>query len=691
MVAKARFASVTVHLLLLALMITAVSLGAAEAAGVQLTASWVDNSNGAAATLLERRLASASGFAALADIPAGVTQYVDTSVGEGTRYCYRVLAHDTGGVSAYSDEVCATSSTATPLILSFTNPTSGTTVSGTAAVSLTAGGGSGYTYTIKVDGSTIYSGTNGSFTWNTATVANGSHTLAATVTDSQNRTATATQTVTVSNVVTPPPVAFTVTFTSPAGGATVSGTPTVALSTTAAGGQAKTFALPVDGTVLITQSEQGTTLSYTWDTTKVGNGPRTLTTTVTMAGQTATAALPVTVNNPPPPLAPLTASFTAPTGGATVGGVTTVGMISAGASGSSTFKLAVDGTVVSTQTVNGAAATYAWNTATVEMGARTLTLTITDAAARTATATLAVTVVRRVFGDFDGDGKTDYTVYRPSTGEWFAFTSAAGFHSLVFGSPASSGLGDTPVPADYDGDGRTDLGIYRKATGEWLIYGTDFGFRTLVFGAPASSGLDDIPVPADYDGDGKADLAIYRRATGEWLIYGTASGFRTVVFGAPGAAGLDDIPVPADYDGDGKTDLAIYRRATGEWLIYGTASGFRTVVFGSPAPNDFGDIPVPADYDGDGKTDLAIYRQATGEWYIFGSLSGFQTRAFGAPASARLGDVPMPGDFDGDGKTDLAVFRSTTSEWLVNRSVDGQTQTTTWGTTVDIPLPQIAR
>src|SRR5262249_29542792 len=163
--------------------------------------------------------------------------------------------------------------------------------SGTATVSVSAGGGSGYTYTIKVDGTTIYSGTNGSFAWNTTSVGNGPHTLTATVTDSQSRTATASLAVTVSNALTPD---VKLTFTSPAPGATVSGVQTVSLSTTAASGQTKTFALLVDGQALTSQSTTDSTLSYSWDTTRSANGARTLTASVTMSGQTATATLPVT-------------------------------------------------------------------------------------------------------------------------------------------------------------------------------------------------------------------------------------------------------------------------------------------------------------------------------------------------------------------------------------------------------------
>jgi hypothetical protein len=165
------------------------------------------------------------------------------------------------------------------------------------------------------------------------------------------------------------------------------------MSTTATWGQAKTFTLSVDGTVLTSQSLTGTTLWYTWDTTATANGTHTLTVAVSMNGQTATATLPVTVSNAAPPLLPpLTAAFTAPTAGATVQGVTTVGMASSGASGSSTFQLSLDGTIVSTQTVSGASATHDWNTTTVGNGSHALSLIVTDGAGRTATATVTVTV-----------------------------------------------------------------------------------------------------------------------------------------------------------------------------------------------------------------------------------------------------------------------------------------------------------
>jgi Bacterial Ig domain len=90
--------------------------------------------------------------------------------------------------------------TATAPTLSFTNPASNATVSGTVTVTVQAAGGSngGYTYVVKAGSATIYTGTGGSFSWNTKNSSNGSVTLTATASDSAG-TGSATRTVNVSN------------------------------------------------------------------------------------------------------------------------------------------------------------------------------------------------------------------------------------------------------------------------------------------------------------------------------------------------------------------------------------------------------------------------------------------------------------------------------------------------------------
>jgi len=58
--------------------------------------------------------------------------------------------------------------------------------------------------------------------------------------------------------------------------------------------------------------------------------------------------------------------------------------------------------------------------------------------------------------DFDGDGRSDIAVYRPSNGYWYLYQSTAGISFVQWGL-----LGDIPAAMHFDKDGKTDITIFR--------------------------------------------------------------------------------------------------------------------------------------------------------------------------------------------------------------------------------------
>ena len=266
--------------------------------------------------------------------------------------------------------------------------------------------------------------------------------------------------------------------------------------------------------------------------------------------------------------------------------------------------------------------------------------------------------------DFDGDGKTDLSVFRPSEGNWYLQQSTAGFGVVNWGLSS-----DTLVPGDYNGDNKTDFAVFRPTTDPaqpdfYVLNTTTFTFSGVSWGLSG-----DIPVVRDYDGDDKEDVAVFRPSNSTWYILKSTGGITVTPFGQSG-----DVPVAGDFDNDGRGDLTVYRN--GNWISQGSAGGSFNVPFGTT-----GDILVPADYAGNDADDLTVYRPSTGQWIC-------QPSGGGATLFINWGnatDIPVPGDYDGDGKDDQAVYRN--GQWWLRQTTAG-TATLNFGVGTDRSVPR---
>jgi hypothetical protein len=282
--------------------------------------------------------------------------------------------------------------------------------------------------------------------------------------------------------------------------------------------------------------------------------------------------------------------------------------------------------------------------------------------------------------DYNGDGRTDFTVQRPTDGGWYTLNSTLSITQPL--SPSATNFpgiaGDKLVPGDYDGDGKTDFAVFRPSDGTWRIrYSGGGADSSTTFGAST-----DQPVQSDYDGDGKTDIAVYRPdspALGQASFIVQYSSDSSVHYAQWGLS--TDKTVVGDYDGDGKSDYAVFRPGTGAWYVLKS-----TCAFGCFDGTFWGtgtDKLVPSDYDGDGKFDLAVFRPSDNTWYVLKSGDG----TFTATVWGLGTDTPVPGDYDGDGKTDVAIWRSSTGEWFVLKSSNQPVRGLVWGASGDTPVP----
>ncbi|MBV9957802.1 MAG: CHRD domain-containing protein [Acidobacteria bacterium] len=292
--------------------------------------------------------------------------------------------------------------------------------------------------------------------------------------------------------------------------------------------------------------------------------------------------------------------------------------------------------------------------------------------------------------DFDGDGRSDITVFRQSANTFYILRSLTNtLEADLFGS----GTGDNFLnnTADFDGDGRADALIIKlDATGHavWsILQSATNTVRTVVWGDFNAAASDSL-APGDYDGDGIEDIATFRRTTGVWNIIQSSNGQqRFEQWGAAtGVAATSDFPCVGDYDGDGITDLTAVRVEGSNRVFYirqSATNTLRAVIWGASTDGVF--FFAKIDVDGDGKQDVAVNRTVSGQrvHFIQRSSDGQPyTLAWGASGT---GSTALFGDYDGDGKTDFVARVSSGGvlTWNIFQSASQTQRTVVFGATGD--------
>ena len=300
------------------------------------------------------------------------------------------------------------------------------------------------------------------------------------------------------------------------------------------------------------------------------------------------------------------------------------------------------------------------------------------------------TNARRVRNDFDGDGRSDIVVWRPSNGMFYVRYSAGEFAttgSVQLGLP-----GDIPRIGDFDGDRKADFAVWRPATGTWYTKTSVSNYAVLSsfqWGLPT-----DVPIAADVDGDGKTDIGVFRSSSvwgvkSVYLMVKSSGGFnRDAALAGQSTAlatvSFDEVhsdPVLADFQGNGSDSPAVVEQLQRFWTIKNSSGQ----LLSSEPWGYAGDTPHGCHFLGDTKADRVVSRVKANydvDWYIIGATNTVKVLTFGL-----FGDVTGCGnDPDGDGDEDLVLYRPHVGIWyFIDRSSSTATQFQ-WGLPGDIPM-----
>jgi hypothetical protein len=135
------------NFLIIVILLSAIIALPKTASAAQLTLTWKDSSNNEDGFEVERKTGTTGSFAVIATKGPNTTSHIDANLASGITYCYRVLAFNAAGDSAYSNEACGTTPSSQTFTLTVTKTGSGNGTVTSSPAGINCGSTCSATYT----------------------------------------------------------------------------------------------------------------------------------------------------------------------------------------------------------------------------------------------------------------------------------------------------------------------------------------------------------------------------------------------------------------------------------------------------------------------------------------------------------------------------------------------------------------
>jgi elongation factor P hydroxylase len=265
---------------------------------------------------------------------------------------------------------------------------------------------------------------------------------------------------------------------------------------------------------------------------------------------------------------------------------------------------------------------------------------------------------------------------------FFNDTPMPGYTEYVYPHPLVSGA----PPTDFNNDGKPDFVLYNPSTGQTVIWSMNNNVHvTGSYGATLPAGWSLVGV-ADFNNDGHPDYLLFNPSTGQTVIwYLSRTTFLAANHGPTLPSGWELVATD-DFNDDGKPDLVLYNPSTRQTVVWYMNNNVHvTGSYGATIPADWS-LAAVADFNGDGHPDYLLFNANTGDsviWYLSGT-----THTSGRYGSTIAAGYTLAGtaDFNGDGKPDYVLYNPSTHQtaiWYMNNylligTADGPTLPSGW-------------